>query len=204
MIRQDVLSSGATLIIAMTMTVDAAYAQEEPASDAEIVVTGERLPGQVDTDIAPILELNEDDIAAYGAGSISDLLTALEPQTNSNRGRGGRPIFLVNGVRIGSFREFRSYPPEAIRKVEVLPEEVAQKFGFAPTRRVVNFILKDNYSALTAEIEYAQPDRGGYSFNEQELTWLKITGGGRLNVNLEREDTSALTELERDIEQTPG
>ena len=51
------------------------------------------------------------------------------------------------------------------------------------------------------EVEYEQPDRGGYSFNEQEATLLKITGGGRLNINLEREDTSALTEAERDIIQ---
>ncbi len=207
MIKQSLLTSGATIAIicaGLPETVFAQSAQRDEFSNADIVVTAERLPGQVDTDVAPILELTEDDIAAYGVNSIEDLLTAIEPQTSSNRGRGGQPVFLVNGVRIGSFREFRSYPPEAIRKVEVLPEEVAQKFGFPPTRRVVNFILKDDYSAITAEVEYEQPDRGGYSFNEQELTWLKITGGGRLNIDLEREDNSALTELEREIIQTQG
>ncbi|MGB3738499.1 MAG: TonB-dependent receptor [Pontixanthobacter sp.] len=214
MTRPSLYSSCAILALGIAALPGTSMAQEEPPAAREgsdepetdmtqtIIVRGTRLAGQVDTDLAPILELDEDQIAAYGANSIEDLVTALEPQTNSNRGRGGRPVFLVNGVRIGSFREFRSYPPEAIQKVEVLPEEVAQKFGFPPTRRVVNFILKDDYSAVTLEVEYEQPDRGGYSFNEQEATLLKITGGGRLNVNLEREDTSALTEAERNIRQT--
>ena len=177
--------------------------EETGGSGSEIVVVADKIPGQVDTNVAPVLELNSEEIAAYGAGSIADLVAALAPQTNSNRGRGGgQPIFLINGVRVASFREFFSYPPEAIEKTEVLPEEVAQKFGFPPDRRVVNFVLKNNYSAITLEGEYEQPDRGGYSVNEQQATLLKITGGGRLNVNAERNATSLLTEAERDIEQT--
>ena len=167
-----------------------------------IVVTGARLRAQVDTDQAPILELNEEDIAAYGAGSIADLVDAVSSQTGSSRGRGGgRPVFLVNGMEVSSFREFRSYPPEAIRKVEVLPEEVAQKFGYPPDRRVMNFILKDNFSSREIEAEFEAPDRGGYWRNEQEATLLRIADGGRLNVNLEIEDSSGLTEGERGVIQ---
>ena len=139
MIRYNWYSSCAVIALGMAALPSLAEAQDEPAETPQppeeeatqtIVIRAERLPGQVDTDLAPILELDEGEIAAYGANSIEDLVTALEPQTNSNRGRGGRPVFLINGVRIGSFREFRSYPSEAIAKVEVLPEEVAQKFGF--------------------------------------------------------------------------
>ncbi len=200
---QRLLSGAAIAALAVP---SALHAQEErEADDAEIVVTAEKLPGQVDTDVPPVLELDTADIAAYGAGSITDLLAAIEPQTGSSRGRGGgRPVFLINGVRIGSFREFRSYPPEAIQKVEVLPEEVAQKFGIPPDRRVVNFILQDNFSALTLEAEYEQPGIGGYSKTEQEATLLKITKAGRLNFNVEREANSALTEADRDIIQTAG
>ena len=177
----------------------------EPADNDEILVIADRLRGLVDTVQAPILELEEEDIAAYGAGSIADLVAAIEPQTSSNRGRGGgRPVFLINGVRVGSFREFRSYPPEAVQKVEVLPEETAQKFGFPPDRRVVNIILKDNYSAITVEAEYEQPSLGGYSRTEQEATLLKITNGGRINLNVEASDVTLLTESERSIIQTPG
>ncbi|MDZ4307051.1 TonB-dependent receptor [Allopontixanthobacter sp.] len=182
---------------------------EEPDYDGslldEIVVTADRIRGQVDTAQAPIVELNEADIGAYGASSIADLVEALGTVTQSSRGRGGgQPVFLINGIRVGSFREFRSYPPESIRKVEVLPEEVAQKFGFAPDRRVINFILKDNYTAVTAEAEYAQPARGRFSRNEQEVTLLKIANGARINVNLEATDRSLLTEAERGVEQTPS
>jgi len=194
-----------TSVVALLLPSMAFAQNSTPPNDEDIVVVAEKLPGQVDTDIPPVLELNSADIAAYGAGSITDLLAAIEPQTGSSRGRGGgRPVFLINGVRIGSFREFRSYPPEAIQKVEVLPEEVAQKFGFPPDRRVVNFILQDNFSALTLETEYEQPSIGGYSKTEQEATLLKITKAGRLNFNIEREDRSSLTESERDIVQTAG
>ncbi len=171
----------------------------------EIVVVAPRLRGQVDTDVPPLLELDEEDIEAYGVGSIQELVEALEPASGSSRGRGGgRPVFLVNGIRIGSFREFRSYPPEAIRKVEVLPEEVAQRFGFPPDRRVINFILKPDFQSREIEVEFEAPDRGGYTQTEQEFTWLRISPSGRLNLNLEHNDTSLLTEAERDIVQTPG
>lgn len=209
MISSRYLCSAASIALALPAT---AFAQSNPApSDdpetygEEIVVVADRIPGQVDTDVAPVLELNSEEIAAYGANSISDLVAALAPQTGSNRGRGGGPpVFLINGVRVGSFREFQSYPPEAIEKVEVLPEEVAQKFGFAPDRRVVNFILKNNYRAFTGEVEFEQPDRGGYSVNEQEATLLKITKGGRINANIERNKRTSLTEAERGIVQTEG
>ncbi len=173
--------------------------------DVDIVVTATRLRGQVDTEIPPILELDEEDIKAVGAGSIAELVETLAPQSGSARGRGdGQPVFLVNGIRIASFREFRSYPPEAIQKVEVLPEEVAQRYGYPPDRRVINFVLKDNFSSKEVELEYRQPSRGGNSSNEEELTYLKIGGASRLNANLEHSGTSLLTESERDIVQEAG
>lgn len=173
--------------------------------DGAIVVTANRLRGELLVEQPPVLELNEADIQGIGAGSISELLEAIAPQTGSARGRGGgRPIFLINGVRVASFREFRSYPPEAIAKVEVFPEEVAQRFGFAPDRRVVNFVLKEDYSSREVEMEYEQPGIGGYSRTEQEFTLLKITDGGRINLNLEASDVSLLTEDERDLVQANG
>ncbi|TNE51115.1 MAG: hypothetical protein EP341_07295, partial [Sphingomonadales bacterium] len=64
----------------------------------EIVVSGERLRGQLDVEQAPVLELNEEDIQAVGATSVADLIAAIGPQTGSSRGRGGgQPVFLVNG-----------------------------------------------------------------------------------------------------------
>ncbi|WP_241233669.1 hypothetical protein [Altericroceibacterium xinjiangense] len=181
---------------------------EAPAPDEtlnEIVVIAQKMRGQVDAPEPPILELDEEQIASYGAGSLADLVAALAPQTGSGSGRGsGPPAFLVNGVRVSSFREMRSYPPEAIRRVEVLPETVAQRYGFPPDQRVINFILKDQYASREIELEYGQPAEGGYSTKEIEATLLRIAGPSRLNLNLELSDSSLLTEAERGVVQAEG
>jgi hypothetical protein len=176
------------------------------AADGEIVVSAGRLKGQLVVDQAPLLELGETEIAAEGVTSITDLIAQISARTGSARGRGGggQPVILVNGIRIGSFREFANYPPEALARVEVFPEEVAQRFGFPPDRRVINLILKDNYSNRQVDLEYETPSRGGYSRNEQQFGLLKIADGGRINANIQVEDTTLLTEAERDIIQTEG
>ncbi|MET0179285.1 MAG: TonB-dependent receptor, partial [Novosphingobium sp.] len=172
-------------------------------NDKTIVVVATRLVGEVDTEQPPIVELDEEAIASYGAGSVQELLAAIAPQTGSGRGRGGGggPVVLLNGQRISGFRELRNVPPEAIRKVEVLPEEVALQFGFRPDQRVVNFILKDRYAALTTEVEFGVPGGGGYSSGEIEASLTRIDGKSRLNVTGTIADASALTEAERGIVQ---
>ncbi len=197
---------------------DVTMGTEDPAPDApqteeddalyggadEIVVIATRMKGQVDTTLAPIAVLDEEAIASYGAGSIQDLLAALAPQTTSGRGRGDSgPIVLLNGMRISGFREMRGLPPEAISRVEVLPEEVALKYGYRPDQRVVNFILKDNYASYGSETEVGLPSGGGFTTLDQEFTLAKITGGNRINVTGKLEDSSPLTEAERGIVQ-PG
>ncbi len=173
-----------------------------PGPGDEIVVIAERLPGQVVTDSPPVLELDEEEIAAYGATSIEDLVAQLSPQVGSGRGRGGRPVFLVNGQRISNFREMRRYPPEAIRKVEVLPEEVAVQFGYPPDQRVINFILKPSYASREVEGEFGMPTRGGYSAQELEASILNITGPRRVNASIDYSRKSPLTEGERGIVQS--
>ncbi len=178
---------------------------ETGARSNDILVIASRLKGQVVAPQLPIVTLDEEDIAAYGAASISDLIAALAPQTGSGRGRGGGfPIILVNGQRIASFREMRDIPPEAIRRLEVLPEEVSLRYGFSPDQRVINFILKDKFVAKTAEIEYAQPDRGGTSTSNLEASLFRVTGPARLNLTVTAQDTTPLTEAERGVAQTAG
>jgi len=178
---------------------------QAPAERNQIVVTGQSLRGQVDAPAPPVLELNEADIAAYGSGSISELIQALAPSTGGGSGRGGGfPVILVNGVRISSFRELQSYPPEAIDKLEVLSGETAQQFGYSPDERVVNIVLKRSYSSREVEVEYGQPADGGYSNKQAEVTYLQIAGPSRMNFNLGWEDQSLLTEAERGVIQSTG
>lgn len=170
--------------------------------DDEIVVTAEYARGSVVTEVAPVVELGVDDIASYGATSVEELLSALSSQTNSSRGRGtGRPIVLINGQRTSGFREVRDLPPEAIKTVQVFPEEVALQYGYRPDQRVINFILKDDYTGISASVEYGIPTAGGQSRSELEGTVTRISQKSRLNLNLEWENESAITESERDIVQ---
>ena len=65
------------------------YAEDEDVTAVEeVVVTGARLRGSVESDIPPEITLDPADIRATGATTIAELLEALEPQTRSGRGRG--------------------------------------------------------------------------------------------------------------------
>ena len=196
MATNDVQSTGSTVAISS----DDIAEPVEANSSGEIVVTAERIRGSVDTDVPPVEELNEADIAAVGASSLTDLVAAVAPQANSGRGRGGgMPIILLNGQRVSGFRELRDLPPEAIRQVQIFPEEVALKYGFRPDQRVINFILKDNFASFATEIQHAQPEDGGFGSNEFEATLTRIGSKTRFNLDIELERSTALTESERDL-----
>lgn len=201
MALDDAQSTGSNMLLANDDIENAV----DSVSSREIVVTAERIRGSVDTDVPPVEQLNEADIAAIGASSLTDLVAAVAPQANSGRGRGGgMPIILLNGQRVSGFRELRDLPPEAIRQVQIFPEEVALKYGFRPDQRVINFILKDNFASFATEIEHAQPQDGGFGTNEFETTLTRIGPKTRFNLDVELERTTALTESERDLISSAG
>ena len=169
----------------------------------DILVVAHRIKGQVEAVQPPIVTLDEEDIASYGVSSIEELVAALVPQTGTGRGRGaGTPVFLLNGMRVSNFREIRGIPPEAIRRVEILPEEVALKFGFRPDQRVVNFILKDEFRSVFDEAAVSTPTRGGYTALMDEGTAVRIDHGARINVTGTYTRQTPETEAARDIIQT--
>ncbi len=168
----------------------------------EILVVAKRIKGQVETEQPPIVTYNEEDIASYGVSSIEELVAELVPQTGTGRGRGsGTPVFLVNGMRVSNFREIRGLPPEAIKLVEILPEEVALKYGFRPDQRVINFVLKDQFSSQFDEAQIGAPTRGGYTDTRDEGTAVRINKGARVNVTGTYEVVTPETEAARDIIQ---
>lgn len=177
-------------------------AEEEEAygeDNGDIVVTGVR-PGTVIGDIPPENTLGPRDIRATGAADMTELLEALAPQIGSARGRGGgRPVLLLNGQRISGFRELRDIPTEAIDRVDILPEEVALKYGFRADQRVVNIVLRQRFRSTAVRMDGKAATEGGYSGGIAEMTQLRINRNGRINVNLRAEGNTALTEAERDI-----
>jgi hypothetical protein len=180
-------------------------ADEEVDEEGEaIVVTGQRPRGSVIGDIPPENTLDSRDVRATGATDINELLEALAPQIGSARGRGGeRPVLLLNGQRISSFRELRDLPTEAIQRVEILPEEVALKYGYRADQRVVNIILRRRFRSTAVRAEARTATEGGYLSGLGDITRLMIGSDSRTTLNLRAEGNGALTESERDIGLDP-
>jgi hypothetical protein len=179
---------------------DAEFDEEEEGET--IVVTGQRQRGAVIGDIPPEVQFDRREIRALGAGSLSELLDAIAPQTRSGRGRdGGRPVILLNGRRISGFSEIRDIPPEAITRIDVMPEEVALKYGYRADQRVVNFVLRRRFDAYTTEVQGGLATAGGRESYGAELNYLQINQDGRINLGAEYRRAGPLFESERDIIQ---
>ncbi|KQM87491.1 hypothetical protein ASE67_07245 [Sphingomonas sp. Leaf23] len=163
----------------------------------EIVVTGRPPPGSVPGDIKPELQLSPRDIRSYGVSSVAELVTELAPQLQSVRG--GQPVFLVNGRRSAGFQEIRDLPTEAILRVDILPEEVALKYGYRSDQKVINFVLRPRFRSYTGELQGSAPTDGGSSNFEAEGGLVRIDQDKRFNLNLQAETTSNLLESERGI-----
>lgn len=172
--------------------------QEGADEGEEIVVTGQRQRGAVIGDIAPEQTLSSADVRALGVTSVADLITELSPQTN------GTPIVLLNGKRISSFAEIRDIPTEAIARVEILPEQVALSYGYAPTQKVANIVLRQRFRAETSELELGTTTDGGRDTGEMEAGLLRIRGDDRFTLNLEYNRAGRLLESQRDIATTPA
>lgn len=183
----------------------AADANAQPSEDngdeeEEIVITGARQRGSVVGDIPPEDTLDSRDVRATGATNISELLDAIAPQIGSAQGRGGeQPVLLLNGQRVSSFRELRDIPTEAIQRVEILPEEVALKYGYRADQKVVNIVLRQRFRSTVALIGGNTATEGGYAGANGDLTRLLIGRNGLTTLNLHAEGNGMLTEAERDI-----
>jgi hypothetical protein len=175
---------------------------DEEGDEEEIVVTGQRARGSVIGDIPPENVLDSRDVRATGATNMDELLAAIAPQVGSGQGRGGeQPVLLLNGQRISSYREMRDIPPEAISRVEILPEEVALKYGYRADQKVVNIVLRSRFRSTTAQLAANAATEGGYAGGLADLTQMRIQNTGRDTYNLRIGGNDILTESERDIAQ---
>ncbi|RZI98452.1 MAG: TonB-dependent receptor [Brevundimonas sp.] len=170
-----------------------------------VIATGARARGSVDSDIPPDVVLTAEDIQAYGASSIEELLTYLEPLTRSSRGRAdAQPVTLVNGRRVTGFREIAGIPPEAIERVDILPEEVALRYGYKADQRVVNFVLKNNFRSISGQVTGTVPTEGGRTTIQAGGNALNIAGPARYSMDLDYRRSTPLYESERDIVRDSG
>lgn len=186
---------------------------ETPVSDEServlerVDVSSARLRNSADTLIEPERIISNEELISYGVGSLEELLEILGPEVTSSRGRGGeRPVILVDGVRVSGFREIRNYPIEAIERVDILPEEAALRYGFSANQRVLNFILKPNFNALTADLELGGSLEGGGFQTELDTNYLNVFDGRRFSLDGEIETQEMIREVDRGLAMTdqPG
>ncbi|MEO0464020.1 MAG: TonB-dependent receptor [Pseudomonadota bacterium] len=180
-------------------------AGDPQGDEVTIIVEGKRPTWSTLGDFEPELVLMPEDIAAYGAGSLGELLRQILAETSSGRGRSsGPPVVLINGRRVSGFREVGRYPVSAVARVEVLPEEVSLAYGFAADQRVINFILKRNVNITTATVRAGAPFEGGRTLGELDGQFLKIDGAERFSLDGTFETADAIREADRDIVFSDG
>jgi iron complex outermembrane receptor protein len=163
-----------------------------------VTITASGKPyGAVMGDIPPEETLSAADVRSFGVSSITDLLTELTPQTTS--GLGGDPVVLLNGRRISGMGEIRDVPTEAIQRVEILPEEVALKYGYSADQKVVNVVLRQRFRAATIEGQVGGSTAGGQLSEMANYSRLQLNRDGRTNIAVKIQNSDRLLESDRDL-----
>jgi|GEM_PF-2337178 len=175
----------------------------------EVRVVAKRLRSDFLAELAPEISFDRIEIDALGVSSLEEVLAELQPELNSGRGRGnGAPVILVNGQVIANRRDVRSFPPEAIRRVEIYPEEVALQYGFRATQKVINFVLEDEFTAVSTRASFGGAVQGGAENSRLEVGHVGIDRDRRLSINLDVTNTTALHDSDRSVisvnEATPA
>jgi len=183
-----------------------AGAGEDTTEVAEVVVTATSptvyatQPGAALGGMAPELQIGPADIQAYGVSTVTELLDELAIQTNSSRGRGGEsPVVLLNGKRISGMGEVRDIPTEAIRRVDILPEETALAYGYTADQKVVNIVLRPRFRSLTGEGTVGSPTAGGEVTGTADANQFRVQGDNRLNIDVKFSGNTDLTYASRDL-----
>jgi hypothetical protein len=171
---------------------------QSPQTADDIIIYASRqgvLPG-----VAPENELNEQDIAAYGADTVGDLLDQVGGAADSS---GEGPVILINGRETSGLNTVNDLPTEAIRKIQVLPQRVAGRLGERPTRRVINVVLKDNHRQATGNVEGTLATAGAGRSYKAEINLLRLKNGNRDSLVFRAERADPLFESDRGIVSDP-
>jgi len=167
-----------------------------PQTAPEIVVTTPR--GSASGGVEPLLELSPSELDSYGADSLSDLVDALRPLTRSSRSD-QMAVVLINGHLAGQ-TEFDNLPREAIERVEVLPESVALQYGFSENQRVLNFVLREHYSAVPIRATESGATEGGGQAIATDVSLVRLNDEARMTLLASYKDNAWLRDSDRGID----
>ncbi|MEP3891486.1 MAG: hypothetical protein ABJN69_13585 [Hellea sp.] len=195
------IALGVTLM-AVTPTFAAAQDIDSELSDIfeiqdDVIATGERINPSPIANIVPDISFNAGDILALGATDIGELIDAINAEAGTDSSE--PPIILLDGRPVASRRDIRKFPSEAVRQVNVLPPEASLKFSSNPDRRVLNFVLRRRFNAITTGFKAGTTTEGGGDSYEIGANYLKIRNSARISLNATLSRDTALKEAQRDI-----
>jgi outer membrane receptor protein involved in Fe transport len=195
-----------------SVTDDAASGEPE----ADIVVTGSRIARDPNIGApAPIISVTAEELQRAGTADVVDTLRdipALSTSTSTEgsidgvfsqavgqsilnlRGLGSnRTLTLVNGRRHVSgvagaqAVDVNSIPTALIERVEVLTGGASSIYGADAVTGVVNFVLKDDYEGLQANLQTGISSEGDAWRINGDLTWGTNFADGRGNITISGE-----------------
>ncbi len=181
-VAKSALVLGASLSALGAMSAPA-FAQDEEEAEEAIVVTGTRIRQRDFQTTSPIATVGAEEISLTGTINVEELINTL-PQvvpgltvTSNNpslngfatadlRGLGpGRTLILVNGRRANpSDRsgavDLNTIPAALIERVELITGGASSVYGADAVAGAINFILRDDFEGMEANISYGQAEDG--------------------------------------------
>ena len=159
-----------------------AFAQDEEASDVEVVVvTGSRIARPETATSAPVTVVTSDDIKASGLTDLGEVLRQISatqgssPTLNTNNGGSGgvayslrgigasRTLVLLNGRRVvpmgngaSAAPDLSHIPTAMVERIEVLKDGASAIYGSDAMAGVVNIITKSSADGVTLEYYNSQ------------------------------------------------
>jgi hypothetical protein len=198
----SVVSAPVWQICAQQPAAPAAQASAAEPDEEDVVVTGKGLRGSVVGDIPPQNILHSRDVKATGATSFDELLDAIAPQIGAaHQGNGSNPLVLLNGRKVSSYRELRDIPIEAISRVDILPEEVALKYGYPPDQKVVNVVLQKHFVSTIAQATANRASQQGFAGGSANGTHILLDNNSRTTINLHAGSDDILSGAQRSLVQ---
>ena len=204
---------GVVVIAPLLLHSGAGAAQNAPAApvpetsaDEDIVVDGKIPPGAVIGDIPPENQLTPADIASYGVGTVNDLLAQITEMTESDQGRdsSAAPVILVNGKRVSGVNEVGDLPTESVQRIDILPEEVAIKYGYTAEQKVVNIILRRRFYSRVANVLGGMSTDGAGENEGGDFTYTRIHNNDRVNIVGRVASQASVLESDRGVSSTGG
>jgi hypothetical protein len=180
----------------------AAGQSSDPGTNTDIVIVGQRPRGSALGDVRPLMVLDQKDIKALGASSISELIQTVARQTGSGTPTED-PVILLNGKRISGIEDVSSIPPEAIERMDVLPPEVAAKYGYVPGQNVLNIVLRRDFRSSEVVLAGKASTEGAYWQGQAKTGRIAIDEDKRTSISLELTGNTPIHESDRNIALQP-